>query len=123
MTGGERFGDSELLGAGVEPFVEVVERRDLPEQRGGGDSQQRRLAVDAAVVGRRFVGGRDLHRSSLFGGFSEGNSVSYRLFYGRITPPSGSGSLVSEQPPEADNRIAAVRSRSRESDFFILNIE
>jgi len=31
--------------------------------------------------------------------------------------------LVSEQPPEADNRIAAVRSRSRESDFFILNIE
>lgn len=40
--GRERFGDSELFGAGVEPFVEVVERRDLPEQRGGGDSQQRR---------------------------------------------------------------------------------
>lgn len=94
------------LCAGVEPFVEVVERRDLPEQRGGGDSQQRRLAVDAAVVGRRFVGGRDLHRSSLFGGFSEGNSVSYRLFYGRITPPSGSGSLVSEQPPK---RITGLR--------------
>ena len=31
--------------------------------------------------------------------------------------------VITEQTLEADNRIAAVRSRSRESDFFILNIE
>lgn len=85
--GDERFGDIQFLRSGVQPFGEVAERGELFEQCRVGDSQQRRLAVDAAVVNGLFVGRRDLDLDPLFGGLPESNGVSNGFFYRRVTPP------------------------------------